>query len=678
MFLTKIVLQDYGVYRGRNEFDFTCAKDKPIILVGGKNGAGKTSLFESIMLCFYGISATAKHSTKKSYEQFLARKIHKYHDVTADHASITIQFKFFHDGKETEYQVTRVWNLEGSKINEQLLIHKRNSEQDFKPLDTIEESHWQTFIEDLIPKGVAGLFFFDGEKIAQMAKEEIENITIQDSLRSLLGLDVVEQLRKDLQVNMVRNLSQDNSSIRKEYEDLKSQKAECLDNNERLEERLAQKQNAMDKFGLEIESLEAQITKIGGTFTSQREEAKIKLASKEATYDALKKTMQDQCMGVLPFSLIPEKLTELKSQIESDNMIIQKKLGDDILSSKIAKINSMILSKKLWQSSGLDPDKSRQIQQKLSDILNENVDDTSDNRDEMFGFSTIQSARILEIIRDSNSSALDAFTKNTSELMILSEEIAKLQQIIVNAAADDEVGPLISKLGRLNSDMGELQSEMNHIEETMSKNRAYVTHLDANIRNILSSMYKDEKAEISVKLTKDVQFVLDEFIEKLKIKKLDVLEDYLLEALEHLLHKKEFIRKVKINPENFRITLYGKYDEPISKHLLSEGEKQMFVTALLWALAKTSGRPLPFMIDTPLARLDEDHRNNIVKKFLPLASHQVIIFSTDTEIESDDYKLLEPYMTRSYVIQFAQEDGCTKIHDGYFWNSEGEKVLAVQ
>ena len=71
-------MQDYGVYRGRNEFDFTCTEKKPIVLIGGTNGAGKTTLFESIMLCLYGISTMGKRSTKKAYNKFLTRKIHRY------------------------------------------------------------------------------------------------------------------------------------------------------------------------------------------------------------------------------------------------------------------------------------------------------------------------------------------------------------------------------------------------------------------------------------------------------------------------------------------------------------------------------------------------------------------------------------------------------------------------
>jgi DNA sulfur modification protein DndD len=143
------------------------------------------------------------------------------------------------------------------------------------------------------------------------------------------------------------------------------------------------------------------------------------------------------------------------------------------------------------------------------------------------------------------------------------------------------------------------------------------------------------------------------------------------------MHKKDFIQKVSVDKDSFEVTLYRQNDDPFPKDLLSKGEKQMFATAILWALAKTSGKALPFLIDTPLARLDEGHRVNLIEKFFPLASHQVAIFSTDTEITFEHYKKLKPYLNRSYAMEFVPEEGQTQKHSGYFWNEKGEKVVAI-
>ena len=112
--------------------------------------------------------------------------------------------------------------------------------------------------------------------------------------------------------------------------------------------------------------------------------------------------------------------------------------------------------------------------------------------------------------------------------------------------------------------------------------------------------------------------------------------------------------------------MYDKNEDVILRDDLSEGEKQMFATSVLWALARTSGRSLPFIIDTPLARLDMDHRDNLVDEFFPVASHQTIILSTDSEISKPYYEKLKPYITRSYSMDYDNEKLCSKVSNKYF------------
>ena len=132
---------------------------------------------------------------------------------------------FFHSGKETEYRIDRTWSGTQSHIDEQLIIKKRYSDKDeFKPLDNVEESQWQSFIDDLIPKGIVKLFFFDGEKIVGIAKEGREDLAIKESFKSLLGIEIVEQLRADLQVNLMRNLTVDSKSLQLDFDKYKGGK----------------------------------------------------------------------------------------------------------------------------------------------------------------------------------------------------------------------------------------------------------------------------------------------------------------------------------------------------------------------------------------------------------------------------------------------------------------------
>src|SRR5262249_5689232 len=125
----------------------------------------------------------------------------------------------------------------------------------------------------------------------------------------------------------------------------------------------------------------------------------------------------------------------------------------------------------------------------------------------------------------------------------------------------------------------------------------------------------------------------------------------------------------------FQVTLFDRHDRPVPKKQLSAGEKQIYAISMLWALAQVSGRPLPMVIDTPLGRLDSDHRGHLVQRYFAHASHQVIILSTDTEIDQTYFRELSPAVSHSYHLRYDPGESRTVVEDGYFW-SRRERELA--
>lgn len=129
-----------------------------------------------------------------------------------------------------------------------------------------------------------------------------------------------------------------------------------------------------------------------------------------------------------------------------------------------------------------------------------------------------------------------------------------------------------------------------------------------------------------------VKQTLTLFQEKLTLRKLNKLESEVTNCFRYLLHKSNFISKVAIASDTFALSLYNEQGNLIEKNRLSAGEKQILAISLLWGLARVSEKNLPIAIDTPLGRLDSSHRYNLVERYFPTASHQVILLSTDTEI----------------------------------------------
>lgn len=141
-------------------------------------------------------------------------------------------------------------------------------------------------------------------------------------------------------------------------------------------------------------------------------------------------------------------------------------------------------------------------------------------------------------------------------------------------------------------------------------------------------------------------------------------------AFARLSRKEDVIRSAKIDPTTFRVTLYNRSGKVTPKDRLSAGEKQIFAIAMLEALGKTSGRNLPVIIDTPLGRLDSAHRANLLKAYFPQASHQVIVLSTDTEVDQSFYQGLKPSISHAYHLVFDEVEGCTEVSPGYFWRHQ--------
>nr|AIF10946.1 SMC protein-like protein [uncultured marine thaumarchaeote KM3_47_F06] len=677
MLLTKVTLSNYGVYRDKNEFDFRCDIEKPVILCGGTNGAGKTTLFESILLCLYGISFFDKKITQKQYHEFLGRKIHRFlgTPVSASEASITVEFQFAHQGKVDEYKVHRMWESDDGKVSEKLTISKL--EGDWKPLDKIEESQWQSFINELIPRGIAKLFFFDGEKIVEMAQEGNEDIEIKSSFDTLLGLDLVEQLRSDINLSLLRNLKGDSKKIQEQIDRFTSEKDEADGKIQRYADQIVELNSDIEKIQKETNVQEEKISKLGGGYASKRAEFKEKKIQLKAKLEQIEEEIRNNCADILPFTLIPKQLESVQKQLEIDQSILKNTFEKEILESNFSNIKSKVNSKKFWGGVSVDSKVKNELLSKLSSLFEETTEGSSVTEKSLFNFSVDDTSKLIGLIKKIKNDTGKLLEKSTKKFSETYDELQIVEVSLTSAPTDDEIGQLISELNEMNKEIGSLTAQIEEKHSLIATEKALIKTINVKMREIVADKHKSKRNASGADIAGKVDNVLEEYSQRLRKSKLKLLEDYLLQGIQMLIHKENFIEKVSINKETFEVTLYRKNDDEMLKSELSKGEQQMFVTAVLWALAKTSGRPLPFIIDTPLARLDKEHRVSLIEKFFPIASHQVLIFSTDTEVDENFYPKLQPYITRSYSMFYNSKKGKTTKRDGYFWDEKGEKVIEV-
>ena len=672
-----MVLNDFGVYRGQNEFNFKTSKDKPIILIGGTNGAGKTTLFESVMLCLYGQNSFDDKKTQKQYHEIILRSIHRYLGTkkSADHASIIIEFQFAHEGKIDEYQVMRLWQNNDGKVEETFTIKMKNpSNEKFEKLDSIAEDGWQIFIDQLIPSGIVKLFFFDGEKIQSIVEKDKEQKHINTSFDVLLGLDLVNQLNKDIGLTLLRNSEGETKQILADIEVKEKEKQECEAKIVSFEEKIVHLQTEINSKKDEAQKYEEELHKLGGHFVNKREQLTIEKTRLESKLENIEREIRELCSDVLPFSLIPKELDQVKNVLEQDKKKIQTKFEKKILEEKFQELESEINSKSFL--SNISNDVKNELVKELSQLLTNKIESVSTDTKTTYNLSTIDMEHISELIDRVNSTSEEKIESLAKSYNLLYNSLEKIKVGLDSAPKEDEIGPVFSKLAKVNRELGEKQNEMENLENLLSQEKSLIVLLNAKIRSYLSQKIEDKRRVLGLEVGSKVQQVLEKYATLLRSEKLELLEEEILTGLQVLLHKENFIEKISIDKETFEVKLYKGNDDEITKDMLSKGELQMYATAIVWGLAKTSGRPLPFMIDTPLARLDEDHRMSLVEKFYP-QRHQTIILSTDSEINSKYYKELEPYISRSFVIQYDSEKGSTVTHQRYFFDEKGEKIVEV-
>ena len=653
MILERLTLCDFRAYRGRHVIDLAprvrYRAERPIILFGGLNGAGKTTLMLAIKLALYGRHALGMGTSMSAYHLFLHESVHASSAlmIRSHEASVEIDFVYGKLGDRSHYTVRRSWSTARRRVQEELAVC-----QDGKPLSMSTQA-CQGFLNELVPIGVSDLFFFDGEKIAELADDETGR-TLRDAIQQLLGLHLVERLRGDLRVYMLRqsangarqDASDELDRIQADYDDL-------LAKIDAEQDELAHAQEHLQELVAEHDRLDLRLSERGGDWGVSRESWRAKSAD---LADALAKTereLRDELAGIYPLGLAREALlptvdaaaTTLSSRARAD--------ANDLLTSFAA-----TLKEKLDGSAG------ETIDQLLNAALTPvpapktrlDVSHTALGRMEhairyAIPESQARVERLLERI-DATNGEFDAVTlrfEQAPDEAALADDIAKLAELakwMRDAAVDVEVRKR------------ELKTRY---RIAIDKARALRdNHTARSAQEEISQPL--EYAERSRRLLKDFRRIKAQ-------RTIEELEFEFATAFQELARKDDLLANARIDPLTFTVKLLNREGRELRKAQLSAGEKQIYAIAMLDALARTSGRRLPVVIDTPLGRLDSQHRSNLVTSYFPRASHQVILLSTDVEVDESFYKTLSPSVSHAFEIRYDNTEQASNLHEGYFWRS---------
>ena len=274
--------------------------------------------------------------------------------------------------------------------------------------------------------------------------------------------------------------------------------------------------------------------------------------------------------------------------------------------------------------------------------------------------------RLLEWIDACLNDVPQEFRESNDALKEAQLELQKVEGALQKVPTEEVLRPLIEKLSALNQNIGQLHKQAQDTDQSIRSLSYQLAEMERKLEKLHYTQQLGEAHAQRQKRVEDVQSVLNAYTTQLTQEKIAILGNAIVEGFNELSHKPDRIKRVELDPQTFAVTLYDTHNRALLKEGLSAGEKQIYTTALLWALARTSNKTLPMILDTPLGRLDSSHRQLLVERYFPYASHQVVLLSTDTEVEGDLRSLLDPHISHAFHLAYQQAKGLTTIKEGYF------------
>lgn len=664
----KLIVENFGAFSGRNFFDLSVSMDskenKPIIIFGGENGTGKTTLLEAIKICLYGNFFHGRRMPKKNYCRYLRQHLHRHADGTIpSEASVAVEFDYARSGYVDDYLIRRSWKFTESEIAETLEI-KENKET----LQEVNEEQWQDFLMELIPPGLSKLFFFDGEQIQSLARGEGENEYILNSINSLLGIDLVENLQHDLKMYSLRKTAGKGSDVASTIEELKRKIRTIEEGYESILQKKASFQTKIGRVNAEIEEQERAISREGGGYANKREQLKVEGKKLEGAIEFLKEEIRNLCANLLPFAFAPDLCITLRSRLQQEEKEQQRMATIAFLRDAVEDLVRDLDKTDYMDSLPLSQDQRHIIALETIKELRSRIERMNGIcREIVHPISSVERNEILRWIDESLDLIPSRLLELSTSLEKSENEKERVDDFLFRAPSDDVLRPLFEKLGKLHEELGMLQQQQNVLDEEARRTRNDIEAMKRELSRMLEEKSNLDKISERLKLAARAQDALGEYLQRLRREKINEFAQNFLNCFNFLFGKKNLVQKVIVDQESFDVTLISGRNVVIPKIELSAGEKQIYAIALLWALARTSGRRLPFIIDTPLARLDTEHRTNMIKGFLPNASHQVIVFSTDTEIDRSYFGQLQSCISRAYQLEYDMAQESTSAKEGYFW-----------
>jgi len=709
--INKISLFNFGSYEGLNSFSFhNTDPNKRVVVIGGKNGAGKTTLFTALQICLYGHYAFGFRSTGRHYLREVYNLVNnKVRLDDSASAYVEISFDQITDTERVFFRVRRSWSWDTGEIVEAVSVW-----QDEKALDEEALGNFQKYLIHLIPPDLLKLYFFDGEKVADYFLGNRE-VNVRDALMVLSGNDTFDILFDNVKRVLKLSESQGNDSAKNYLEN--KQIADGLlksinDTQGKIDELISNLEDLQSAASL----LTQQYTARGGVTLDEWTSLHNELKEEEEKRERINWQRKALATDVLPFIIAGKLLNKIPEQISSERSFLAylnllEQIEDPAFSAMLATAAAELGT--------TDPHGAGQ--QLLLNIRDHFYDERWEEFTPLFGLSNDEEAQVHATIAKVNSVEAVVFKKYQHRIET-SLEKTKAIRAKIQSSDIEHFEDYVREITRLEEEQKVVQLKISHEQEKLEQLKLEHVAVESQLRNAKKAFEEQLKKESVSAVSGRVLLLLEDLQRELYTHLIRKVEKDINHKFRQLIRKKDFFTEIRID-DDFNIHVLrqqtisktdiltqlkgnsfnalqkaiGKYAVEellgitgtmdvtslrehvrqnerenylllieIDKDHLSSGEKQIFVMSLYWSMMQQSKNDLPYVIDTPFARIDTEHRANITDFFFKQLNGQLIVLSTDEEISDAHIASMKDQIAHIYMLEYGQ-DKSTHIHnDVYF------------
>jgi DNA sulfur modification protein DndD len=656
--LDQLTLDNVGVFAGRHTIDLTPPSPrKPVTVVGGLNGSGKTTILEAILFALYGPLARSVSGRARSYDAYLRQLVHHRGDGQAK-AAVELRFHAYREGERFDYRVRRSWQIRGDKVNPGTAVYLNNQ------LDRDLTERWAEHVEAFMPRGIADLFFFDGEKFETLAELDNARGMLRTVIGALLGLDLVDRLDTDLSV-IERNHRRQaaDSDQRGALVELQERVTQARGVEESLHQEVAAARVKVERAAKRRHEQQERFRVEGGELFQRHEALQTEYKQATERLTAADRQLRELAEGAGPFLLVQDLLAEVVEQATAEIDAAETSRLATVLTERDRDIIARLQAMKVRTAAINDLETYLAEERRQRSMRADTPDTTQMSADGLAHARALQEHHLAEV-QQRRTVILQQRDRATADLEDLQRQLAAMPEHEVAEQLQSDLDAAIAVESAAQRELDRAEADLTSARNTcVAAVNAYTVAVNKAAENAMQR----EDAQRILAHSQRVRDTLADFRTEAVKRHLSRIERLVLESLRRLLRKQDLVGDLKIDPDTFTVKLSRSDGTDLSPQQLSAGERQLLAVALLWGLAQASGRPLPVVIDTPLGRLDGQHREHLIHRYFPHASHQVVLLSTDQEIDETAWNQLKTTVGHAYHLDHPSNGTGTSIQPGYFW-----------